>query len=81
MIIKNFEINKINLNKNKFILFYGKNEGLKNFEIKKLFIDTKKIFTYDEKDIQKMMKTLSEKIQELRVAFRKGVKSDNEFKF
>ncbi len=51
MIIKNFEINKINLNKNKFILFYGKNEGLKNFEIKKLFIDNKKIFKYDEKDI------------------------------
>ena len=29
MIIKSFEINKINLNKNKIILFYGKNEGLK----------------------------------------------------
>ena len=29
MILKSFEINKINLNKNKFILFYGKNEGLK----------------------------------------------------
>ena len=51
MIIKKFEINKIDLKKNKFILFYGKNEGLKNFEIKKLFSNNKKIFKYDEKDI------------------------------
>ena len=38
-------------------------------------------YEYDEKDVQKMMRTLTEKIQELRVAFRKGVKNDNEFKF
>lgn len=30
MIIKNFEINKINIKTNPFILFHGKNEGLKN---------------------------------------------------
>ena len=30
MILKNYEINKINQNINHFILFYGKNEGLKN---------------------------------------------------
>ena len=30
MILKNYEINKINQNTNHFILFYGKNEGLKN---------------------------------------------------
>ena len=30
MIIKNYEMNKINLDENKIILFYGKNEGLKN---------------------------------------------------
>ena len=30
MIVKSFDIKKINLSKNKFILFYGKNEGLKN---------------------------------------------------
>ena len=29
MIIKSFEINKIELDKNKFILLYGKNEGFK----------------------------------------------------
>jgi DNA polymerase-3 subunit delta len=36
MIIKSFEINKINLNLNKFFLFYGKNEGLKNELTKKI---------------------------------------------
>ena len=30
MILKSFEINKIDLKKNKIILIYGKNEGLKN---------------------------------------------------
>ena len=30
MIIKSYELNKINFKKKKFILFYGKNEGLKN---------------------------------------------------
>ena len=30
MIIKSYELNKLNLDKNKMILFYGKNEGLKN---------------------------------------------------
>ena len=30
MIIKSFELNKIDLNKNKIIFFYGKNEGQKN---------------------------------------------------
>ena len=30
MIIKSYEIKKINLEINRFILFYGKNEGLKN---------------------------------------------------
>ena len=30
MIIKNFEINKINIKTNPFILFHGKNEGSKN---------------------------------------------------
>ncbi len=38
MIIKHFEINKINLDKTQFILFYGKNEGLKNQIKNKYFI-------------------------------------------
>ena len=29
MIIKSFELNKIDLKKNNFFLFYGENEGLK----------------------------------------------------
>ena len=36
MIIKYFEINKIKLDLNKFILFYGKNEGLKNQAVNSL---------------------------------------------
>ena len=51
MILKNYEINKINLDHNKFILFYGKNEGLKNDNIKNLLKDKNKILNYDEKDI------------------------------
>ena len=51
MIIKSFEIDKINLNRNKFILFYGKNEGLKNEAIKKLIKKDRQVFSYDEKEI------------------------------
>ena len=37
MIIKFFELNKLNIDKTNFILFYGKNEGLKLETIKKIF--------------------------------------------
>ena len=50
MIIKSFEINKINLNLNKFFLFYGKNEGLKN-ELTKKIIKKNKISNYEEKEV------------------------------
>ena len=30
MIIKSYELNKIDLKRNKFVLFYGKNEGSKS---------------------------------------------------
>ena len=51
MILKSFEYQKINLKKNKIILFYGKNEGLKN-EIKKLILkNTKNILNFDEREI------------------------------
>ena len=33
MIIKSYQIKDININKNKFILFYGVNEGFKKEEI------------------------------------------------
>ena len=51
MIFKSFEINKINPKKNKFILLYGKNEGLKN-EATNVFIkDKTNIKRYEEKEI------------------------------
>ena len=51
MIIKNFELNKINLNKNKIILFYGKNEGLKNEALDILIKNKKSVSNYEEKEI------------------------------
>ena len=51
MIIKSFEINKIKINKNKFILLYGKNEGLKNEAINNLLRDKTEIRKYEEKEI------------------------------
>ena len=35
MIIKYFELNKLDIGKKKFILLHGKNDGLKNEEILK----------------------------------------------
>ena len=51
MIIKSYEIGKINLKNNKLILLYGKNEGLKNETIKKLIQNDNQVFSYDEKEI------------------------------
>ncbi len=51
MILKSFELDKINLKKNKIILFYGKNEGLKKECILKLTKDLSNIQTYEEKEI------------------------------
>ena len=51
MILKHFEINKINLNKINLLLFYGKNEGLKNEAVETLLDKSKTILNYDEKEI------------------------------
>ena len=53
MIIKFYEINKINLIINNLILLHGKNEGLKNETIIEFISKSKdnKIFKYDEKEI------------------------------
>ena len=51
MILKTFEINKINPSINHLILFYGKNEGLKNEALDFLIKDKKKISNYEEKEI------------------------------
>ena len=51
MIFKSFEINKINKKKNQLILFYGKNEGLKNEALNILIKDKNNIQNYEEKEI------------------------------
>ena len=53
MIIKSYEINKIDLKKNKYILLYGPNEGAKKETTKKLLDETniKHIIKFDEKEI------------------------------
>ena len=51
MILKSFEINKINKDINRLILFYGKNEGLKNQALNFLIKDKNNIFNYEEKEI------------------------------
>ena len=52
MILKYFELNKINFNKSNFLLFHGKNEGYKREEIKKISEKLRiKVTDYDEKQI------------------------------
>tara|TARA_B100001250_G_scaffold339597_1_gene307003 strand:- start:1837 stop:2829 length:993 start_codon:yes stop_codon:yes gene_type:complete len=51
MIIKSSETNKINLNKNPFILLYGKNDGLKNQTLTNLLKNKKNALNYEEKEI------------------------------
>ena len=53
MIIKSFELNKLELNNHNFYLFYGDNEGLKDETIKNLFEKKypNKIHRYEEKDV------------------------------
>jgi DNA polymerase-3 subunit delta len=51
MILKSYEINKIDQNINHFILFYGKNEGLKNEALNVLNKNRKNISNYEEKEI------------------------------
>ena len=52
MILKYFELNKLNFNITNFLLFHGKNEGYKNEEIEKITKRLKRtIVNYDEKQI------------------------------
>jgi len=53
MIIKSFELNKLELNNYKFYLFYGDNEGSKEETIKNIFEQSylDKIYRYEEKEI------------------------------
>ena len=53
MIYKNYEIQKININLNNILLFYGKNQGFKESEILKIIKknNDRSISKYDEKEI------------------------------
>ena len=64
MIIKSYEIEKVNLNQKKILLFYGDNEGYKdeiiNDKFKKKF--EKKTYIYDELEILKNEKIFFDEI-------------------
>ena len=51
MIIKSFEISKVNLNLNNLFLFYGKNEGFKNEVTKNILKNKSNIINYEEKEV------------------------------
>ena len=51
MIIKSFELNKINLDKKRLILLYGVNEGLKKQAINNLIKGKNNIYSYEENDV------------------------------
>ena len=51
MIIKSFEINKVNLDFNNLFLFYGKNNGYKNEFTKNIIKNKYSVINYDEKEI------------------------------
>ncbi len=51
MILKTKDLQKLNLKLNNVVLFYGKNEALKNESIKELVKNSSNIFKYEEKEI------------------------------
>ena len=65
MIIKSFELDKINGKSSNFYLFYGENEGYKNDAIEKIFnINiSKNIYRYEEKEILDNFESFFESIQ------------------
>jgi len=62
VIIKHFETHRVNLKLNKFILLYGKNEGLKNEIINVLTKDKKNASNHDEKEILENQNSFLESI-------------------
>ena len=62
MIVKYFEIKKINLDINKIILLYGKNEGLKNETTDLLVQDNSEVNSYEESSIIHNSDTFIEQI-------------------
>ena len=65
MIIKSFELDKINVKSSNFYLFYGENEGYKNDAIEKIFnINiSKNIYRYEEKEILDNFESFFESIK------------------
>ena len=51
MIVKSFETNKINIEKTKKILLYGKNEGFKKEVIEGFIYKKENIYNYEEKEV------------------------------
>ena len=62
MIIKSFEINKIDFNQNKLVLFYGKNEGFKNEATNNLIKEKDEVIKYEEKEILENINNFIESI-------------------
>ena len=63
MIIKHFELNKRNLKKQKYFLFYGNNKGLIEETVEKIIKPLKNnVFKYDESEIIKDKESFEEKI-------------------
>jgi len=65
VIIKSFELNKINLSKQKIFLFYGENDGLKQEVIEKKFLNNfnDNVFKYSENEIIKNIDILIDHIK------------------
>ena len=63
MILKSYEINKINKKINHLILFYGKNEGLKKEGLDILIKDKKVVSSYEEKEVLDNENNFFENIQ------------------
>ena len=62
MIYKYFELNKKNLDLNKIILFYGKNDGLKKLATENLTVNKNEILNYEEAEILNNSEIIFEKI-------------------
>ena len=62
MIIKSFEINKIDFDQNKLVLFYGKNEGFKNEATNNLIKEEDEVTKYEEKEVLENINNFIESI-------------------
>ncbi|WP_440653296.1 DNA polymerase III subunit delta [Candidatus Pelagibacter sp. HIMB1542] len=61
MILKSYELKKINSD-NKLILFYGKNDGLKEIAIREIVSKKKSLYQYDQNEIHQREENFLEEI-------------------